>query len=58
MEDLTRIFGGGVGDGAGDAWRDPEGLKPLPRNGLTRPVGEPLRELFKLAAGSANIANA
>lgn len=48
---------GGVGEGVGVACLDPTGLKPLPRKGLTLPVGELLRELVTLW-GSAIIANA
>lgn len=48
---------GGGGDGAGDACLEPDGLNPRPRNGLTRPVGEPALELMGLL-GSAIMANA
>lgn len=48
MEDLELDELVGVGLGLGVAWREPAGLKPRPRKGLTRPVGELLRELTAL----------
>lgn len=46
MEDLLEAVG--VGLGLGVACLEPRGLNPLPLNGLTRPVGDPLLELTVL----------
>lgn len=62
LDFLVGVLGGlaalsansGGGEGAGDACRDPVGLKPLPLKGLIRPVGEVLLE-GPLLVGSARM---